>query len=86
MVINFSRGNDTSSVTSGKGNVETVNYLDNHFFKLKKSFVTGIEESRKEYNLRTRPPKTTSFTTFSFRFAEINPGYRPRYLWVYNCR
>ena len=34
-VINFSKGSDTSSVTSGKGETETINYLDNHFFKIK---------------------------------------------------
>ena len=48
MVINFSKGNDTSSVTSGKGNVETINYLDNHFFKLKnKSYNKIFLESQK---------------------------------------
>ena len=34
-VINFSKGGDTSSVTSGKGETETINYLDNNFFKIK---------------------------------------------------
>ncbi len=32
-IINYSKGKDTTQVTSGKENTETINYLDNNFFK-----------------------------------------------------
>ena len=34
-IINFAKGKDTTMVTSGKKNTQTINYLDNNFFKLK---------------------------------------------------
>ena len=34
-VINFSKGKDTTSVTSGKANTKTLNYLENKYFKIK---------------------------------------------------
>ena len=45
-VINFSKGSDTSSVTSGKGETETINYLDNHFFKIKNKDINLVFPNR----------------------------------------
>ena len=41
-IINYSRGKDTTLVTSGKKDTKTINYLDNDFFKLKNNEVKKI--------------------------------------------
>tara|TARA_Y100001970_G_C14250081_1_gene871176 strand:+ start:58 stop:2367 length:2310 start_codon:yes stop_codon:yes gene_type:complete len=46
-IINYSKGRDTTRVTSGKDNTETINYLENKFFKLDNNSKKIYDTSKK---------------------------------------